>query len=106
MKKKHLYEVSILRGRSHSEHGKFLTNVMDLIAKSPDFAGINNVCLIAHHMDQDTVHLLCTDRMRKKKDVEVVEITKSSLVSSDSHHAIYTQLINDYFIPHNDFENL
>lgn len=104
--KKYLYEASIARGRNHPEHKKFRGNVDNLNAKAPDYSDISKICIIAHHMDSQTVHLLCTDSMQNIGDVTIEEITKSTINNSMSHHGTYTQIINKYFTPHHDFLNL
>jgi len=104
---KYLYEVSLERGRSNPEHHIFLQNVMDLNAKTSDYAGINGLCLVSHHMDEDVVRRLCEEGLKKSKtDLTVTEITKKSLTSTRSGHRLHTDLINNYFLPYDDYPNL
>ncbi len=104
---KYLYEVSFNRGRSNPEHGIFLRNVMELNAKAPDYGGINNLCLISHHMDLGTVYELCAEGLKKSRaDLSVVEITKKTFASPNSTHRLHTDLIENYFLPHGDYPNI
>ena len=104
---KYLYEVSIARGRSNPEHGIFLRNAMELNAKTSDYGGINNLCVISHHMDKETVFELCAEGLKKRrKDLSVVEITKDTLNSPSSTHRLFTELVERYFLPHADYPNI
>jgi hypothetical protein len=103
---KHLYEVTIIRGRSNSRHSIFYKNVDNLGAKPPDFGGINNICLISHHLDADTIHMLCSEGIRKKSDITVEEITKESLNDPLGHHRLYTDVVENYFLPYNTYPNI
>jgi hypothetical protein len=105
---KYLYEVSIVKGKNNKFFHKFLTNVADLNGKSPDYGGISNVCVISHHMDAKTIHGLCTDGFKtgNESDVTVEEITKATLKKPSSHHRVYTELIQNYFLPHGSYPNL
>ena len=103
---KYLYEVRIVRGRSHSEHPIFQGNVSAMNGKSGDFGGINAVCVISHHLDADTVHMLCTDGMQEIEDVAVEEITKESLNDPNSTHSLFTSLVENYFLPHGKYPNI
>lgn len=104
---KYLYEVSFNRGRSNPEHGTFLRNAMELNAKIPDYGGINNLCVISHHMDCETIFELCAYGLKKSRaDLSVVEITKKTLASPNSTHRLFTDLIEKYFLPHGDYPNI
>ncbi|UCV27580.1 hypothetical protein [Ferribacterium limneticum] len=104
---KYLYEVCFERGRSNPEHAKFLRNVMRLNAKVSDYGGINNVCVIAHHMSKDIVFDLCAEGLKKSKgDLSVIEITKKTLTSQNSSHRLFLALIENYFLPHDDYPNI
>jgi hypothetical protein len=104
---KYLYEVSFNRGRSNPEHSKFLRNVMELNAKVPDYGGIDNLCVISHHMDQQTVYELCAEGLKKgRADLSVVEITKKTIESPNSTHRLFIDLIESYFLPYNDYPNI
>lgn len=104
---KYLYEVSFNRGRSNPEHGTFLRNVMELNAKAPGYGGLNNLCVISHHMDRETVYEMCADGLKKSRaDLSVVEITKKTLASPNSTHRLLTDLIENYFLPHGDYPNI
>ena len=104
---KYLYEVTFERGRSNPEFQTFLDNVMSLNAKAPDYAGINNLCVISHHMDSEVVYTLCSDGLKKsKKDLLVTEITKKTLRSNNSSHRVLSDLVDNYFLPHNSYPNI
>lgn len=103
---KYLYLVRINEGRSNPDHNKFHENVMNLNAKSPDFGGINNACVISHHMDVKTIHMLCSRGMSNKSDVEVEELTKESLNDKNSFHKLFKQLIESAFLPYGEYPNV
>ena len=104
---KYLYEVCLEGGRSHPKFQKFLNNVNDLNGKAPDYGGINNLCIVSHHMDEVTVKTLCCEGLKRHEDdVTVTEITKQTLSSSNSHHRIYTDLLESYFFPHDRYPNI
>lgn len=102
----HLYEVCLERGRSNPEHYKFYENVLELKAKQPDFGGINNMCIISHHMDAETIKMLCSARMKNKSDVTVEEITRETLDPESGIHKMHTDLVKKYFLPHNSYPNI
>jgi hypothetical protein len=100
-----LYEVILDGGKTNRNWQAFYENVSQLNAKSPDYGGINNVVLLRHHMGEETIKVLCTDKFKgKDADVEVNEITSASLKST--RHKIYTDLVNDYFLPYGKFKNI
>jgi len=99
----HLYEVCLERGRSNPEHNKFYENVLELKAKQPDFGGINNMCIISHHMDVKTIQMLCSARMKNKSDVTVEEITRETLDPESGIHKMHTDLVEKYFLPYNSY---
>jgi hypothetical protein len=104
---KYLYEVSLTRGRSNPKYELFFRNVTNLNAKQPDFGGINNVCIVSHHMDAVTVQMLCSEGLRQNRnDVTVTEITKESLDSPSGHHRLFLDLIENYFLPYDDYPNV
>lgn len=104
---KYLYEVSFAEGRSNPEYQTFLRNVTSLNAKAPDYGGINNLCLVSHHMPLDVVRMLFGEGLKKRKgDLLVVEITKKTLASPNSGHRLFTDLIERYFLPYDDYPNL
>jgi hypothetical protein len=103
---KYLYEVRLERGRSNARWEKFYNNVSKLNAKPPDYGGINNVCVISHHVDGETLKGLCADfDERLRKDITVTEITKRTL-SPDGDHVIYIDLVENYFLPHDKYPNI
>jgi hypothetical protein len=99
----HLYEVEIEKGRNHPEWEKFYSNVTRLNAKAPDFSGINRMCVLKHHTDNETVKFLCTEGMKHDDDVSVIEITKESL---EGKHIVLNELVDSYFRPYGRFVNL
>jgi hypothetical protein len=103
---KYIYQVCLSTGRSHSKHDVFYKNVDGLGAKSPDFGGINNMCVIGHHLDADTIHMLCSEGIRKKSDVTVEEITKETLADEFSAHRLHTDLIEKYYLPYGNYPNI
>lgn len=58
-------------------------------------------------MDLETVHLLCSEGLKKSRDdLTITEITKKTLASSTSGHRIHSDLINDYFLPYGEYPHL
>lgn len=102
----YIYLVTISMGKSNPKHSIFLENVTALNAKSVDYSGINNVCILSHSQDADTVHLLCCNRIKKKSDITVEEITKQTLNDQQSSHRVYTDLIDSYYLPYGDYPNI
>ena len=103
---KFVYEVNLSGGKSNSDYFTFLENVNKLYAKAPDFGGINNLCLISHHMDEDTIKMLCSMGLKKESDVTVEEITDKSLNDENSHHKIYLETIRNCFLQYNKHQNI
>jgi hypothetical protein len=83
----------------------FFSNITRLNGKAPDYAGINNIALVSHHMDANTVHNLCIEGFNERawKDVIVEEITKKSL---DKEHIIFYDIVEDYFLPYDEYPNI
>lgn len=103
---KKIYEVCLERGKSNPEHYIFHSNVSNLNAKPPDFGGINNMCILSHHVDEETVHMLCSSGMENREAVTVEEITKKTLNPKHGAHKMHTDLINNYFLPHGNYPNI
>lgn len=103
---KYIYEVCLSRGRSHPEHHQFYINMNNLSAKAPDYGGINNMCILAHHSDAKTVHLLCSDSIKAKGDVTVEEITRETLDDEQSPHRVHKDIVNKYFLPYGKYPNI
>ena len=104
---KHIYVVSLKGGRSHSSYSTFYTNVSgDLNAQTSDYGAINNICLISHRQDADTIHMLCSDGIKKKNDVTVEEITKATLSDNSSHHRVHAEFIEKYYLRHDTYPNI
>lgn len=104
---KYLYEVCFKKGRANPEYQTFLRNMMSLNAKVPDYGGINNLCVVSHHMPLDVVLMLCGEGLKNSKgDLSVVEITKKTLASPNSSHRLSADLIETYFLPYDDYPNL
>lgn len=108
MGKRYLYEVTIDGGKNNPNFWQWYQNVSSLNAKAPDFAGIQNLCILSHSQSADTVHLLCTDGFKKKggDSVTVTEITRQSLKSANSPHWLYQELVTSYFLPHDSYPNI
>ncbi|WP_305830846.1 hypothetical protein [Photobacterium leiognathi] len=103
---KYLYEVCLSTGTSHPEFKKFHDNVNNLKAQAPSFSGIINMCILAHHMDLRTVRLLCSEGIDAKNDITVKEITRDTLNDEQSSHRMHTDLVNNYFLPYDDYPNI
>lgn len=104
---KFLYEVRLERGKSNPEFGAFVKNAISLNAKAPDYGGINNVCIVSHHMNEETVRLLFEEGLKKnKRDLSVTEITRESLEASSGHHKIYLDIVEKLFLPHDSYPNI
>jgi len=103
---KYLYEVCLLRGSGNPKYTSFVENVMELNAKPPDYAGIKNTCIISHHVDAATVHVLCSAKIKKKSDVTVTEITRETINLPNGRHRLYKELIENYFLPNDDYPNI
>lgn len=102
----YLYEVRLERGRSNPEHQTFYENVMKLGAKEPDFGGINNMCIIRHHMDVVTIQILCSSNLKKESEVTVEEITRNTLDVDNGKHKMHTNIVEKYFLPHHKYPNI
>jgi hypothetical protein len=102
---KYLYEVSLDGGRSNRHFQKFQESVMNLNGQSPDFGGINNLCVISHHVDAKTLKSLITN-FENWDDIEIAEITKTTLLDSQCTHRMYSDLIRQYFLPYNEYPNI
>lgn len=89
-----LFQIKLAQGRSHPENGKWVGNVSILNGKAPDYGGLNNLALVASGGDETYVHVESTKKMRKKRDVEVEEVTTASL---QGRHAIWQDLVATYF---------
>ena len=101
---KFIYHVYLDRGKSNKNFTKFHENVDNLNGKTPDYAGINNSCIIAHHADIDTIFDKCTEGFPDDRDdVVVTEVTRKSMEDIYGSHRAYTTLIEKYFLPHGTF---
>ena len=103
---KYIYEVRLDGGRNHPECQKFYSNIDDLNAKSPDFGGISSMCIISHHVDSKTMHVLCSSGIKDKSAIEVEEITKETLDLETGIHKMHTDLVVNYFLPHGKYPNI
>ena len=103
---KYIYEVSLKRGKSNPDYFIFHKNVMALNAKAPDFGGINNICLISHHMDAETLHLLCSDGLENPNDITIKEITRETLLDENSFHRMYLDTIENCFLKYDKYPNI
>lgn len=100
---KKLYVVTMRGGSENKNWVKFIENVdVNLKGKNPDY-GPSATRIVSHHMDSKTIHLLCTDRIKKKSDVTVEEITKETLKGV---HAPFTELVGNYFLPYDDYPEI
>ncbi|MDD5051546.1 MAG: hypothetical protein PHO27_02300 [Sulfuricurvum sp.] len=95
---KHVYLVELDGGRSNKDYFQFLKNVQELNAKEPSFGGIQNSCLISHHLDADTLLGLCTFRLKNEKKVSIEEITKETIEDENTLHGIYLDTIQNCFL--------
>ena len=103
---KYIYVVCLDRGRSNPEHHIFYKNVSELNAKDPDFGGINNMCIIGHHVDIRTMQMLCSTGLKKRDAVTIEEITRKTLDPDAGIHKMHTDLVENYFLPHGDYPNI
>lgn len=95
---KYVYLVSLAGGKSNPDFYQFLKNVNDLYAKTPDYAGIQNSCLISHHKDADTILGLCQYKLKNKKKVSIEEITKETIEDENTLHGVYLDTIQNCFL--------
>ncbi len=102
----YLYEVRLERGRSNPEHYTFYENVTKLNAKAPDFGGINNMCIIRHHMDIETMKMLCSSNLKNESELRIEEITRETLNIESGMHKMHTDLVEKYFLPHDKYPNI
>ena len=103
---KHVYLVELERGRRNRNYHAFLNNANSLYAKAPDYVGINNLCLLVHTQDSNTVHLLMTESFKGSgSDLKVTEITSDTLNDEHGFHRIFSDTI-DYFKRYHDLTNL
>lgn len=103
---KFIYEVCLKRGKSNPDYFTFYKNISALNAKAPDFGGINNMCIIGHHIDANTLQMLCSDGIKKESDVTVEEITKESLDEDSGHHKLHTDIVKNYYLPYDTYPNI
>lgn len=105
---KYLYEVRFARGRGNKEFTAFKNNIDSLKGKAPDYSGDGVCFLVSHHMDIDTIRLLCSDGLSKKGDesLTVSEVTRETMYSPDSSHGIFVQLFKNYFSPYGRYPNI
>ncbi|MFM4851165.1 hypothetical protein [Aeromonas caviae] len=100
---KYVYVVSLSRGRSNKKYETFYKNVSILNAKAPDFSGINNTCIIAHHMEADVVKMLCCEGIKNTDDITIEEVTTETL---NNDHMMYSNLIEKCFLPYGNYPNI
>jgi hypothetical protein len=100
-----LYVVRLRDGRTHPKSQQFRLNMENLKAKEPDYGGSGNLWLLKHHVDADTVRLLCTENFlrSREQDVEIEEVTTRSL---NGNHIVYRDMVRNYWLPHGNFENI
>ena len=94
-----IYLVKIDGGKSNPDFYQFLENVGELKAIAPDFGGIQNSCLIGHHLDKKTILNLCTFKIKKENKVQVEEITVETIKDDNTFHRMYMDKIMNYFLP-------
>lgn len=102
---KYIYLVRISLGKCNPKHSYFLKNVGELGAIAIDYGGINNMCLLSSTQSPDTIHLLCTPKV-KKSDVTVEEITKDTLDDESHFHYILKDKIENYYLKHDTYPNI
>lgn len=95
---KYVYLVKLAGGKSNPDFYQFLENVNELYAKTPDYAGIQNSCLISHHMDANTILGLCQYKLINEKKVSIEEITKKTIEDDNTFHSIYLDTIENCFL--------
>jgi hypothetical protein len=101
---KHLYVVEIDGGRNNKNWQIWYVNIVRLGAKQIDYGGIKRECVISHHIDNETLHSLCTESFNGGEgDVTVTEITRNSLRGK---HRGLTEMVNKYYLPHGKYPNI
>lgn len=104
---KFLYEVKLTGGRSNRNWQKFFENTNGLNGKTPDYGGLNNVCLIAHHETKETIAAFCSYQFKGgSEDLSVKEITKKTLAKENNPHRLYWDTVHSYFLPTGHFPNI
>ncbi|MCF2861770.1 hypothetical protein ABMY44_06325 [Pseudoalteromonas sp. Cnat2-41] len=103
---KYLYVVKIDGGKNHPQHDVFYKNVDNLNAKTSDYGGIKNMCVISHTQTAETLHLMCSDGIDDESTISVEEITRTTLNDSNCYHSLYEDLIERYFLPHGSYPNI
>jgi hypothetical protein len=103
---KYLYLVKLDGGRSNPEFSIFNLNVINLNAQTGDYGGINNCCVISHHMDAKTVQMICSAGMEDRTQVTIEEIFSETLNDSKSFHWLYGDLVKKYFLPHGKYPHI
>lgn len=103
---KYLYLVELYRGRANKNYKAFVTNASTYYGKAPDYGGINNICVLAHSQDDQTVHLLMSDGFKGDgTDLTVTEITSVTLADPTGKHRLFTDTV-EYFKKFNNLPNL
>jgi hypothetical protein len=102
-----LYVVRLSGGITNKNWQRFFENVGRLNGKSPDFAGISSTVLLKHPLDETTVRILCTDGFKgKNHGLSVEEITRSTLNDQTHYHHVYTDMVNHYFLPNDNYPSI
>ena len=103
MSAKHLYYVRLSHGVANPGFQSFKRNAEELRGVQPGYGGRGESYFISHHMDMETVHLLCTDGIADEDDVSIEEVTQDSL---QDEHLAYQDLVENYFLPHGTYPNI
>ena len=64
------------------------------------------MCVVSHHLDASTIHMLFSEGIKKENDVIVEEITKETLGDISGRHQLYADLIESYFLPNGTYKNI
>ncbi|MCK0127347.1 hypothetical protein [Erythrobacter sp. F6033] len=104
MSAKKLYSVRLPGGRSSEQWSEFYSGVENMGGKSPDFAGITSVAVIATHQSASMVETIVGSDMHDPSELEIEEITSDTL--EDGSHTIFASLIRNYYLPYGDYPSV
>lgn len=98
---KRLYSVRLPGGRSSKQWSEFYSGVENMGGKSPDFAGITSVAVIATHQSAAMVEAIVGSDMDDPSELEIEEITSGTL--EDGSHINFADLIRNYYLPYGEY---
>lgn len=95
-----LYSAKLKNGTSNPGYAIFHEGMADRNAKHPDFGGSMDGALVNFLEDAETLKLVLSDGSLTTDDIEVLEVTSETLKTV---HIGYVSLVNDYFLPNDDY---